>query len=285
MNTKILVCCHKKDICATQEPYMPIHVGKAMSSVELGFTGDNSGDNISKKNSSYCELTGIYWAWKNLKDVDVIGLCHYRRYFDFHKQCKFGFRHTSFDENCFANIDLTIPEQILSKVSEGAVVVADRDHNKNSIGIDYCLYHYSDDLRKLTNIIQSLKNKELEQTYYNFMFANNRFSPYNMFLMNWNDFDEYCGWLFDILYKLEDQIPLSTYNSYQARIFGFIAERLLNVWLIYKKKTIVTKPVIWINNGEDILNKYNLLTLQLRDAYFDFQMLLSNLENIKYKII
>lgn len=46
----------------------------------MGYIGDNTGDNISLRNPNYCELTGLYWAWKNLK-CDYIGLCHYRRYF------------------------------------------------------------------------------------------------------------------------------------------------------------------------------------------------------------
>lgn len=68
---------------------MPIHVGKVLHpDVDLGIQRDDTGDNISLKNSSYCELTGMYWAWKNLRGVDVIGLCHYRRYFDFYGQCR-----------------------------------------------------------------------------------------------------------------------------------------------------------------------------------------------------
>ena len=87
MTIKILVCCHKKDICVKQEPYMPIHVGHALhSETNLGMQCDDEGDNISLKNGSYCELTGMYWAWKNLKNVDIIGLNHYRRYFDFDKK-------------------------------------------------------------------------------------------------------------------------------------------------------------------------------------------------------
>ena len=80
---KILVAAHKADPNIRQdEVYMPIHVGKSLHpELDLGFQGDNTGDNISEKNGSYCELTALYWAWKNLKDVEIIGLAHYRRYF------------------------------------------------------------------------------------------------------------------------------------------------------------------------------------------------------------
>lgn len=43
---------------------------------------DNTGDNISFKNKSYCELTTQYWAWKNV-EAEYYGFCHYRRYFSF----------------------------------------------------------------------------------------------------------------------------------------------------------------------------------------------------------
>ena len=82
-NIKIIVCCHKNDIYRDSDIYLPVHVGKANTELSLNMQGDNVGDNISEKNLSYCELTGMYWAWKNLKGVDFIGLCHYRRYFDF----------------------------------------------------------------------------------------------------------------------------------------------------------------------------------------------------------
>ena len=59
--------------------YLPIHVG-CEGKKNLGFQGDNSGENISNLNSYYCELTGLFWAWKNL-DCEYLGLVHYRRYF------------------------------------------------------------------------------------------------------------------------------------------------------------------------------------------------------------
>ena len=59
--------------------YLPLHVGRE-GKQDLGYIGDNTGDNISSMNPYFCELTGIYWAWKNMH-ADYIGLCHYRRYF------------------------------------------------------------------------------------------------------------------------------------------------------------------------------------------------------------
>ncbi len=79
MDIKILVATHKKYDMPSEDIYLPIHVGRE-GKEDLGYQGDNQGENISLKNSNYCELTGLYWAWKNLQ-CDVIGLSHYRRYF------------------------------------------------------------------------------------------------------------------------------------------------------------------------------------------------------------
>ena len=86
--TVIMVCAHKRDACLAEPPYLPVQVGRAIAREDLGYTGDDSGENISAKNRNYCELTAQYWAWKNRSDADYIGLCHYRRYFDFGGQCQ-----------------------------------------------------------------------------------------------------------------------------------------------------------------------------------------------------
>ena len=79
-NIKILVATHKKyKMPADTSVYLPIHVG-CEGKKKLGFQGDNSGENISVLNPYYCELIGLYWAWKNL-ECDYLGLVHYRRYF------------------------------------------------------------------------------------------------------------------------------------------------------------------------------------------------------------
>lgn len=79
MDIKILVAAHKKYWMPDDSVYLPIQVGAALHSA-LGYVPDNTGYNISDKNPNYCELTALYWAWKNL-ECEYIGLCHYRRYF------------------------------------------------------------------------------------------------------------------------------------------------------------------------------------------------------------
>ena len=78
---KIIIATTKKYRMPDDPIYMPLQVGASMKkAANTGYAKDNTGDNISAKNASYCELTGLYWAWKNLK-ADYVGLVHYRRYF------------------------------------------------------------------------------------------------------------------------------------------------------------------------------------------------------------
>ena len=247
---QVIVCCHKKDVMAIQEPYLPIHVGKSLSSADLEIQADNDGENISEKNQSYCELTGLYWAWKNLKDVDVIGLSHYRRYFDFHNQCVSYLPHTAFHTYDFAKIDLSIPQQIIDSVKDGvAYVAAPRVYNK-SLHTNYCEEHISDDIHILEKYIFEKLDIKYATAYFKVMHQNNKLMHYNMFLMTWRDFDAYCSWLFHLLQEMENQIDISHYTPVQRRIFGYMAERLFNVWLEANEFQIYHKPVIWFSDYE-----------------------------------
>ena len=62
MSIKIFVMTHKQFEAPTDSMYVPLQVGHAISP-ELGYLADDTGDNISRKNKSFCELTGIYWLW------------------------------------------------------------------------------------------------------------------------------------------------------------------------------------------------------------------------------
>ena len=79
------IITHKKfDIPQGADGFSVLQVGAANNG-ELGYLRDDSGENISKMNPYFCELTGMYWLWKNVKE-DYVGICHYRRYFNDKKQ-------------------------------------------------------------------------------------------------------------------------------------------------------------------------------------------------------
>jgi hypothetical protein len=84
-SVRIFVAHHKPFPVVETETYTPIHAGRAVSKHALGMIGDDTGDNISDRNPRYSEASVYYWVWKHLDEIgaDYIGLCHYRRYFNF----------------------------------------------------------------------------------------------------------------------------------------------------------------------------------------------------------
>ena len=180
----------------------------------------HEGDNIDFLNPWYCELTGLYYLWKHVDD-DIVGLEHYRRYFEFMND---------------------IPE--LTKP-----VVATHILNPFNNYVQYDICHNSGDLMTTLNIIR-VKKPEYYPAFITMM-DNHRYLPYNMFILPKALFNEYCEFVFGILEEFDKAIGVnndyinmikhigqqreryvekSGYPSndfgYQARLFGFIAERL-----------------------------------------------------------
>lgn len=248
MDTSIIVCCHKNDIMAATPPYYPLHVGKAISTEALPIQGDDTGTNISSKNPYYCELTGIYWAWKNLKNIDIIGLCHYRRYFDFHSQvgCPHGVLHS----DAFPKFRLDVPQNILEQVLKGKIVVPYARYLRESVQMHYCVNHDSNDYRHLRDTIAQDADSSIKKAFREVVHRGVAFHPYNMFIMRWEDFDAYCSWLFTLLERLEQRIDVSQRDSYQRRVFGFMAERLLRVWIKANGKQIIEKSVVCFTDSK-----------------------------------
>ena len=227
-NCKILICCHKPCELPPNDDglFLPIQVGAAISDVDLGMQRDDQVngepcDNISAKNKNYCELTALYWAWKNIKklypNLEYIGLNHYRRYFSFDRKNYFDDAIIlPEDEVKNYSLDKIKLEKILSKYD--ALMAKPRVY-PYSLEVDYSVCHVSEDLRILKKIIHE-KYPEYDKEVYRVMTCGCRLSPYNMTVIGWNDFDAYCTWLFNILFEAEKKIDISKYNAVQGRIFG-----------------------------------------------------------------
>ena len=207
-NCKILVCSHKKDYARMDRLYYPIHVGKSLSKIDLPYLLDNTGDNISLKNKEYCELTAHYWAWKNIRDVKYIGLCHYRRYLNLYS-------------NCFS---VRTPWSI-----------------KRDFYISVC----EQDFEILCRVI---KNKYPDYfPYFEKFCLGNRRTGCNMFITSIKIFDEYSNWLFDVLFEVEKHVKISSY-SYYRRIFGFMSEVLLPVYCYRWNLKIKEKQMLFLTS-------------------------------------
>ncbi len=244
----ILVCCHKPDRVVDNPPYYPIHVGKANSAHTLPCPGDDEGENISEKNPTFCECTGLYWAWKNLHDVQAVGLCHYRRYFDFHGQGKLFLPTVEWKVSDIDRLNYDIPDKVVEQIKAGKIILSKPESFPCSIGMHYALYHSSNDWQTLERIITKLSGSIYAQAFQTLSRKSNQLSLYNMFIMRKDDFDTYCSWLFPILFEVEKQIDITAYSPYQRRIFGFMAERLMNVWIIANQKEVIHYPVITLRD-------------------------------------
>lgn len=228
---KIIVATHKKYEMPKDKMYLPVHVGAEGKTdndgnpLDIGYTKDNTGDNISCKNASFCELTGLYWAWKNL-DADYIGLAHYRRHFSLKKKSK----------NPFENI-LTSKEFLPLTKKYSVFVPKRRKYYIETLYSHYAHTHYAEHLNVTKKIISKKYPEYLEscekvynQTY-GFMF--------NMMIMKKELLDSYCQWLFDILFELEKRIGKKSQglSAFQGRFYGRVSEIIFNVWLDYQLKS------------------------------------------------
>lgn len=225
MDTRIYVMTHKKYSKPDLPEYMMLQVGAALHD-DLGYTADNTGDNISEKNPNFCELTGIYWLWKNVK-CDIIGICHYRRYFVIDE----SFLNKDQAESFLKDYDAILPYSLLTECS--------------SIYDHYKLRHHIKDMDIVREIISEKYPEYLNS--FDFCMSRNLMSIGNMIVTRKDIFDKYCSWLFDILFEAERRIDISGYDKYQARIFGFMSERLLRVFFLHHKYRIKEIEMRMIN--------------------------------------
>lgn len=230
-SVKIIIATHKKYQMPNDLLYLPLHVGaegkkdRNGNDLDLGYTKDNTGDNISKLNSSFCELTGLYWAWKNL-DADFVGLAHYRRHFSMKN--KKGF------ENVLKY------EELNPYLGEIKVFVPNkRRYYIESLYSHYKHTHYANQLDETRKVIKE-KYPEYITSYDN-VIKHTYGYMFNMMIMEKELLNDYCSWLFDILFEVDKHIEMPELSSFQGRFYGRISEIIFNVWLDAKIKSGIIK--------------------------------------------
>ena len=215
MDTRIYTITHKPFQLheqADQQIYLPLHVGRVLGE-DLGYMGDDTGDNISRKNKTYCELTGLYWIWKNVI-CDIVGIAHYRRFL------------IDGDRN-----EILDRERIEEGLAEYDILLSAGCYtSEKNIMENYEKWHRIDDLAICRQVVKELFYDDLDA--FDLAMNSNLFSGGNLFVTSKGIFDEYCCWLFTILDEVEARTDTGKYDEYQKRLYGFLAERLIRVFVL-----------------------------------------------------
>lgn len=269
----LMTAFHKNYFNIDSKDFVPIHVGKKLSNVDLGIVGDDTGDNISDKNKNFCELTALYWAWKNV-DAEYYGLMHYRRYFlvekSFIDNVKNDVRHLRKRIKTYLFLKYTYSYKFVKNISKPNIAYDEMNKLKNFLDTnienydivlpearlvrgtlldDYAHCHITEDMHLVRDIISEKFPFYLGS--FDRVMQSTKLYAYNMFIMKKDIFNEYMKWVFEILFALENKIDLDKRDVYQSRVFGFISERLLNVFVtnyqfnINQNVKIVELPIMF----------------------------------------
>ena len=261
MNVKILVCYHKKDILYKSNILVPIHCGRAVATEKhkdgqisaadydwllRNTIGDDTGDNISKLNREVNEMTAIYWAWKNydkLGNPDFIGLCHYRRLFNFADTTKNPLMRQEFPY-LFGNTKWCV-KKLLQK--NQCVLTTPDDCETGSVLQCVCMA-----FDKMLNL-----SEKYHPRLYAAQTSNQRehlFYGKNMFIMSRDDFFDYCNEIFPIMFDILNNEnrgdlfikSLTGYteglSTWLPRLTGYVMEYVSSLYFLYlahNRKTAV----------------------------------------------
>ena len=246
---KVIVAAHKKYQMPKDTMYIPVQVGAEGKNIIEEYKQDSEGENISNKNPYYCELTGLYWAWKNL-EADYIGLVHYRRYFT--KNVKIQKNEKEKFKNVLSKKEA---DKILDKVD--VILPRKRRYYIENMYDHYKHTLYIEPLDKTREIIEEKYPEYLEE----FEKLHQRTSAhmFNMLIMKKEILNGYCNWLFDILFELEKRVDSSQYDTFHSRFYGRVSELLLDVWInkngikYEEVKVIDMQNVNWLKKGTSFL--------------------------------
>lgn len=245
------VAAHKKYQMPASSSYYPIFVGSEGKADLENYVRDDQGDNISKLNPYFCELTATYFLWKNVQ-ADYKGLVHYRRQFS--NKNHFGTFQTG-------NFDIVLDDQKLKQLLQETDIIVPEKRNYY-IETNYSHYahaHNGKDMDTTRDIISELYPDYVGS--FDKVMKSTSAHMFNMYIMKSQLFDDYAKWLFDILFELQKRADISQYSVQEQRLFGYVSELLLDVWLDQNQLSYKEVPVMfmekqdWIKKGTGFIKR------------------------------
>ena len=222
---------------------IPVQAGAETAIIKLDMQGDNTGDNISYLNNFYSELTVAYWVIKNADrtQCDAWGLCHYRRYFIENKYKLFIKKRSRYyyrtkQQNLDNILTPTLYKTLQKLLITNDVIVQRPTWARKEKGIifnikdAYSEAHFEEDYTAMMEVVvekfpdysRSIEGYgQLKVMSYN-----------NMMIARWSIWDDYLNFLFTVLDEVQHRINIHK-EGYQTRVFGFLAERLHNLFIYH----------------------------------------------------
>ena len=219
--------------------------------------GDDTGDNISDKNENFNEATLLYWVWKNTTQ-DYVGFSHYRRFLVYNdmknekanKILNALLRMTSKSNNRKNKlIDMKLDDfnsKIHKDLEKYDIILPQPSIMPLTLKEQYAHHHVEEHYNEVGKII----SEKYPEIYPSFINASNKNTFYiaNMFIMKRPLFEEFCEFLFTILFELENRILIPEDNE-QKRVFGFISERIFTIFMEYilKERSLKIRFLDFLN--------------------------------------
>lgn len=243
---KILVSYKEEHPYIKSDIIVPIQTGRAIADKCFeGMIGDDTGDNISKKNEKYNELTAQYWAWKNMDKIgnpEYIGFMHWRRQFLFDENLPLPtktwlnesnyYEFGRFDEEYFKYFR---DEKIYEVMKNYDIIVPKvfdfSNHPFKTVKENYEKLP-GQHIENYELMINLLKIEYPEYRAAVEKFEKGRFEYLcNMYILRKDIFFEYNEFLFDVLDRLDKIIDYEHYSMSGYRVLGYMGEMLFNIFL------------------------------------------------------
>jgi len=207
----VFVATHVKCNPPRESVYVPLHVGKH-GKPDLGYLGDDTGENISDLNFLYGELTGLFWIWQNVHDVDYVGLCHYRRYF------------------INSGKQAMSKQEYLELLEQYDAIVPKHAECDGSYYKHFSMSHNSRDLDAVGRAL-----KRIYPSYgdaYDLAMGGTVYYWGNLVVTSLPILKAYAEWLFGIFAEASEEIDVSGYDDYHKRVYGFLSEQMFYVFAL-----------------------------------------------------
>lgn len=207
----IFVATHVKFNPPKNPIYIPLHVGRS-GKQDLGYLGDDTGENISDLNFLYGELTGLFWIWQNIDNLDYVGMCHYRRY--------------------FINSEKGImqEQEYLEILEQYDAIVPVHAECEGTYYQYFGMCHNGLDLDAVERALKRIYPEYADA--YDQAMSGNIYYWGNLIVTSLPILKAYAEWLFTIFAEASGEIDASGYDDYHKRVYGFLSEQMFYVFAL-----------------------------------------------------